>query len=210
MSLDHAILGVISLYPCSGYDIKVEFEKGGAGLVSSLSFGTIYPRLKHLENTGLIETHQTKITGRPKKLYELTGAGWQALTDWLTQPPEYPIPMRDDLLLKMIFWGAANPDDRETLIEHLQLRRAESLELLDYISKWTKNGVSMIDECGMLVLTYIHTRLDAELVWIDATITQLEGPPQPPVQDPQGLVERQRERRAAALAKMQGEDTEQA
>ena len=68
----------------------------------------------------------------------------------------------------------------------------------------------MIDECGMLVLIYIRARLDAELVWIDDTITQLEGPPQPPKQDPQRLVERQREPRAAALAKMQGEDTEQA
>lgn len=210
MSLDHAILGVISLYPCSGYDIKVEFENGGAGLVSSLSFGTIYPRLKHLENTGLIETYQTRTSGRPKKLYELTGAGWQALADWLTQPPEYPIPMHDDLLLKIIFWGTANPDDRETLIEHLQLRRAESLELLDYIATWVENGVSMIDEYGMLVLSYIRARLDAELVWIDATIAQLEGPPQPPIQDPQGLVEQQRVRRAAALAKMQGEDTKQA
>ena len=202
MSLDHAILGVISLYPCSGYDIKVDFENGSAGLVSSLSFGTIYPRLKHLENTGLIETHQIKTTGRLRKLYELTGAGWQALADSLIQPAGYPIPMSNDLLLKMIFWGAANSDDRETLIEHLQLHQAESLELLDYIAKWIENGVLMIDEYGMLVLTYVRARLDAELVWIDATITQLEGPPQPPVQDPQGLVEQQRERRAAALANM--------
>ncbi|MEM8535403.1 MAG: PadR family transcriptional regulator [Chloroflexota bacterium] len=83
MSLNHAILGFISLYPCSGYDSKVDFENGGAGLVSLLSLGMIYPRLKHLENTGLVETHQTKTTGRSKKLYELTGAGWQALVDWL-------------------------------------------------------------------------------------------------------------------------------
>ncbi|MEM8535404.1 MAG: hypothetical protein AAGF95_31510 [Chloroflexota bacterium] len=76
--------------------------------------------------------------------------------------------MRDDLLLRMIFCGAANPDDRETLIEHLQLRRAESLELLDYIATWIENGVSMINEYG---------------IW---------------------------GRRATALAKMQGEDTEQA
>lgn len=208
MSLDHAILGVISFYPCSGYDIKVEFEHGAAGIVSSLSFGSIYPRLQQLETSGLIETHQTATEGRPKKLYELTAQGWQALADWLVQPPDYPIPMRDELLLKMLFWGTARPDDRATLIEHLHVRRETSLDLLDYIRQWPENGYSMVDEYGMLVLTYIRSRLEAEIAWIDATISQLEGPPQPAIQDPRGLLPRQRERRAAALARTSAAEPE--
>jgi PadR family transcriptional regulator AphA len=199
MSLDHAILGVISWYPCSGYDIKDEFEHGGAGMVSSISFGSIYPRLKQLETDGLIETYQATTEGRKKKLYELTAKGWQELADWLVQQPNYPIPMHDDLLLRMLFWSAARPDDRATLIEQLQIRRDTSLELLDYLNKWPENGYSMIDEYGMLVLTYIRSRLEAELAWIDVATTQLESPPRPPVQDPRSLIARQRERRAAAL-----------
>jgi PadR family transcriptional regulator AphA len=199
MSLDHAILGVISFRPSAGYDIKVEFEHGAAGIVSSISFGTIYPRLKQLEARSLIETYQENAGGRQKKLYELTAQGWLELSEWLVRPPEYPIPMRDDLLLKMLFWGGARPEDRDTLIEHLQIRRESSLELLDYITQWPQNEYSMVDEYGMLVLDFIRARLEAELTWIEATITQLEGPPGPAIQDPQGLIPRQHERRAAAL-----------
>src|SRR5579859_5570689 len=118
MSIDHMILGVISLYPCSGYDMKVEFEKGGAGMLSALSFGSIYPRLKQMEHDGLVETQHVNTDGRRKKVYELTTKGWQELAQWLEEPSEYPIPMRDELLLKMLFWGASG-QERSVLIEQL-------------------------------------------------------------------------------------------
>jgi len=210
---DYVILGVISLYPCSGYDIKTELDIGGAGLLSGLNFGSIYPRLKALEHQQLIETYQVPADGRNKKLHELTAAGWQELAAWLALPPDYPIPMRDELLLRMIFWGAARPDDRATLIDHLQLRREQSAELLAYLTTWPRNGVSSVSEYALLVFTLLRTRLEGELAWIDATIAQLEQPPHPPAQDPRGLIPRQHARRAAALAataERPDEDTEAA
>ncbi len=198
MASEHVILGVISWYPCSGYDIKAEFEQGGAGLLSGLNFGSIYPSLKRLQDEDLIETEQAGAAGRPRKVHELTGRGWDELAAWLKAPTDYPIPMRDELLLKMLFWGAALPEDRATLIEHLQRRRERTVELLAYIADWPANGVSMIDEYGMLVLEYLRGHLEAEFAWLHRAIAQLEGPPRPPAQDPQGLVPRQRERRAAA------------
>jgi len=199
VSSEHVILGIVGLYPCSGYDIKVEFEQGGAGLLSGLNFGSIYPRLKQLERDDLIETRQANVGGRQKKVHELTGKGWQELSAWLAEPTEYPIPLHDDLLLKMMFWGAARPEDRDTLIEHLQYRRDRSVALLTDLEGWSRNGESLVDEYALLILEYMRTRLEAELTWIDATITQLEGAPRPPAQDPGGLVPRQRERRATAL-----------
>ncbi|MDX1436176.1 MAG: PadR family transcriptional regulator, partial [Anaerolineales bacterium] len=93
MSLDHTILGIISFQPSAGDDIKVEFEPGEAGIVSSISFGTIYPLLKQLEEDGLIETYRETSEGRPKKVYELTARGWLELAKWLVRPPDYQIPM---------------------------------------------------------------------------------------------------------------------
>jgi len=199
VSSKHAILGVVSLYPCSGYEIKVEFEHGGAGLLSGLNFGSIYPKLKQLEGDDLIVTRQASVGGRQKKVHELTGKGWQELSTWLAEPTEYPIPLRDDLLLKMMFWGAGRPEDRDTLIEHLQYRRDRSVALLADLERWAINGTSLVDEYALLILEYMRTRLEAELSWIDATIIQLAGPPRPPAQDPRGLVPCQRERRATAL-----------
>jgi len=211
MSVDHIILGVISLAPCSGYDMKVEFEKGGAGMLSTLSFGSIYPRLKYLEQAGLIEALPTSAEGRHsgsgkspneglkhKKIYELTARGWLELEQWLEQQAVYPIPMHDELLLKMLFWGAAGMD-RARLIEQLQTRSEETHDLMSYIDEWQKNGSSFVDEYGALVLSCIQSRLEIELSWIEKTIAQLKEPPQLPVQDPRWLAVLQKARRNKAL-----------
>ncbi|MBV9710876.1 MAG: PadR family transcriptional regulator [Ktedonobacteraceae bacterium] len=200
MSIDHIVLGLISLNPCSGYDMKLEFEQGGAGMLSALSFGSIYPHLKQLEQDGLIVTVPANENSRRKKVYELTAQGWQELSNWLELTPAYPIPMRDDLLLKMLFWGAAG-EDRETLAAHLHARRTESNDLLNYIRDWQSNGKSFVDEYTELVLTYIQSRLEAELSWIEKTIEQLKEEPRSPVQDPRWLSVLQKARRNRALTR---------
>ena len=198
MSIDYTILGIISLAPCSGYDMKAEVERGSIGMLSALSFGSIYPRLKQLEEEGLVEAQQVGADGRRKKVYELTGEGWRELLSWLEETPEYPLPIHDDLLLKTIFWGAAGAK-RETLIQHLQARREESLGVLSYIEEWQKNDAAFIDEYGMLVLTYIKSRVEAEVSWIALTIAQLERPPELPIQDSKWLAVLQKARRKKAL-----------
>jgi PadR family transcriptional regulator AphA len=199
VTIDGTILGMISWHPCSGYDMRAELEHGGAGMLSALGFGSIYPRLKALEREGLIETRDEAAGARPRKVHELTAAGWEALADWLAEPAEYPIPTRDELLLRILFWGIGRPEDRGTLIEHLRARRARSEELLDLVEGWPTNGFSFIDEYAMLTLDYFRARLEVELAWIGRAIAQLEGPPRPPAQDPRGWAEQQRERCATAL-----------
>jgi PadR family transcriptional regulator, regulatory protein AphA len=198
LSVDPVILGMIAMYPASGYDMKSELEKGGAGMFSALTFGSIYPRLSALEEEGYIVSFAADNQGRRRKLHELTAKGWQALADWLTEPPAYPLPMRDELLLKLSFWYSGRGDDRATLIALLERRRQQSRELLDYLEAWPKNGFSYISEYSMIALNYVRTRLEAELRWIEESITQLERPPKGPEQDPRGLAQRIRERRAAA------------
>ena len=198
MAIEHSILGMISLKPCSGYDLKAEFEKGGAALLSASSFGSIYPHLKRLEHDGLIEAQEEGNDRRHKKVYELTALGWQELTNWLEQTSESPVPMRDELLLKMLFWGAAGKE-RTTLIEQLQARREESLDLLNYMEEWQRNGSAFVDEYNALVFSYMRTRLEGELAWIAEATAQLEGPEQLPLQDPQWLSVVQKARRKKAV-----------
>lgn len=197
-SVDYVILGMLSVYPSTGYDMKSELEYGGAGYFSALTFGSIYPRLKALEDDGYIVTVEAEAGGRRRRAYDLTAKGWLALADWLGEPAAFPIPMRDELLLKMVFWTGARPDDRETLIAHLRRRREQSTALLDRLGHLREN-FGYVSEIGMLTLNYMTSRLRAELEWIDASIAQLEGSPTGPAQDPRGLAVQQRERRDRAL-----------
>ncbi len=198
MAIEHSILGMLSLKPSSGYDLKVEFEKGAAALLSASSFGSIYPHLKRLEQDGLIEALEEEHAGRHRRVYELTARGWQELAHWLEGASEYPIPTRDELLLKMLFWGPAG-NERTTLIEQLQARRDESIDLLNYMEEWQRNKSAFVDEYAGLVLSYMRMRLESELTWITEAMAQLEGPAQPPIQDSQWLSVVQKARRKKVL-----------
>ena len=198
MPIEHSILGVIASRPCTGYDIKTEFEHEGAGMVWGISFGSVYPKLKSLEEQGLIQTYRTETEGRQKKMYELTKDGWEALRKWLGESPSYPV-IKDELLLKLSMWDRGRLEDRQTLIEHMKKRKEQSQELLDYYLQWPQNGYSSISEFSMLGIQYVQEKLVTELRWIEKTIIQLEGEPQPPVQDPFDLIPKQQERRNQAL-----------
>ncbi|MCA1029831.1 PadR family transcriptional regulator [Bacillus timonensis] len=189
MSVEHAILSVISYRPCTGYDIKVEFEHKGAGLYWGMSFGSIYPRLKKLENEGLIKSTETETDGRQKKYYELTYKGLKVLEAWYLEQVDYPS-IKDEFLLKMIGWTDTIPNGRSVLLSHVIERKKKTSELYEYVMKWPLNGYSTISEYAMLAIRHFQTRLRAELEWMDETIKQLQGPAQPPYQNPNGLFEK--------------------
>lgn len=202
MDVDALILGVLSWYPASGYQMRLEMERGGAGLYSALTYGSIYPRLKALEQAGLIVTRDADTGGRRKQVHELTADGWLALAEALRERAAYPIPTRDDLLLKMSFWELGRPDDRAGIIPHLRQRADEARHWLRVIEEWPRNGMSYISEFGGLIFDYWRGRLTAELEWIERAVAQLEGPPRGPMQDPNDLEPNALARRSAAL----GED----
>lgn len=199
MSVDYIILGIISYYPCSGYDIKLESEHKNHSLVwGGLSYGSIYPRLQKLEKDGLIYTYESEDGGRKKKIYELTEKGWEALYDWVAAKAA-PLTIQDELMLKMGFAGTTRPEDRDLMIRHLRKRKHEVEEQLEEYIKWPQNGVSAITEYSMLVIERSIELMKADLAWIDKAILQLEGPPKPFVQDPKGLLEQLVERRRQGL-----------
>lgn len=196
MSIEHSILAVISYRPSSGYDIKNEFEHKAAGLYWGLSYGSLYPKLKKLEEEGFITTLEEDKDGRKKKLYDLTGKGWRELENWLAQTPAPPV-IKDELFMKLAAWHKEM--DLETLCVHLKARESESKELLSYIKNWKQNKTSFINSVGMLAIRYAELKLEAELQWITESLNAIENINMPDGQDPYQFEEKQLERRKTAL-----------
>lgn len=196
MSIEHSILAVISFRPSSGYDIKSEFEHKAAGLYWGLSYGSLYPKLKKLEEEGYITTLEEDKDSRKKKLYDLTGKGWRELENWLAQTPAPPV-IKDELFMKLAAWHKEM--DLETLCVHLRARQLESKELLSYIKNWKQNKTSYINSVGMLAIRYAELKLEAELQWITESLEAIEHNDMPVGQDPSQLEEKQLERRKIAL-----------
>lgn len=196
MSIEHSILAILSFWPSTGYNIKAEFEHKAAGLYWGMSYGSIYPKLKKLEEQGYIFTINEEEEGRRKKQYELTPKGWKELEKWLYLTPADPV-VKDELLMKLSTWHEDMDD--EVLIGHLLKRKGTTVDLLKFVKDWPTNDTSYISDYGMLAIRYGEARLEAELKWIEESIQALQKKRLPSGQDLQGISEKLLARRRAAM-----------
>lgn len=73
--LDLAILGLLKERAMHGYELKRQLSQR-LGFFWSVSYGSLYPTLKKLEATGLVErTHDTDVRSRRRQNYRITDAG---------------------------------------------------------------------------------------------------------------------------------------
>lgn len=106
-SLSLAILGLLSMQPMSGYDLRRIFTTTAMGRFSA-SPGAIYPALARLEFLKWTKpAPATSSSLRPRKAYMLTAAGRTALKEHLAEPVtrEDIIWRLDHLLLRFSFMG---------------------------------------------------------------------------------------------------------
>ena len=170
----YALLGILSICPGSGYDIKKFMEQSTSNFWNE-SYGQIYPILKQLVNEDLATSHTEKQAGKPERyVYMLTNKGMEELRDWLTEPIEQAVE-RNELLLKL-FFGRQNtiPDN----IKHVQqyhelqarlLRKYQSIE-----ENLRAHCASKPDLCySLITVRFGIRRCQALLAWCDETITTL-------------------------------------
>jgi PadR family transcriptional regulator AphA len=122
----YALLGMLSLQPMSGYELKKAIEYS-VGHFWHESYPQIYPILKSLTDEGLTTCTVTEQQGRPDRYtYTLTDQGWEVLRQWLTEPFETR-GERNELLLKL-FFGNLNPTS--VSVEHILHQRGMQEHLL--------------------------------------------------------------------------------
>ena len=98
----YAILGALSVFPMSGYDIK-KWAADVTGSFWSESSGQVYPALAQLLKEDLVKCDESTAKGkRPRKLYSITKKGLKHLSDWLKEPAKHSI-HRDELRLKLFY-----------------------------------------------------------------------------------------------------------
>lgn len=106
-TLGFALLGLIHQEPRSGYDLCKIFETTPLVHYSS-SPGAIYPALRRLERDGLLAGQVEKRSSlRPRRVFELTESGVEALAAWVAQPVTHDdIVWRvEELMLRFSFMG---------------------------------------------------------------------------------------------------------
>jgi len=69
--------------PMYGYQIAKRMETSD-DKVPMMKQGALYPVLRSLENSGLLESHvDPSVTGPPRRYYKITASGRQTLATWM-------------------------------------------------------------------------------------------------------------------------------
>lgn len=130
-----AILGLLSVEPMSGYDIR----RASAQWLHYFwheSYGQIYPTLGALAREGLIRLAPPALpaagrakSARPRKVYAITPAGRRTLAAWRRTPP-VSRPIRDGMLLRLFFGDRPSVP---ALLAHIgRLRARETRHLAEF------------------------------------------------------------------------------
>ncbi len=170
----YALLGILSISPGSGYDIKKFMEQSTSNFWSE-SYGQIYPILKQLVEAGLATSHTEKQEGKPERyMYTLTDKGFEALRQWLTEPIEHTVE-RNELLLKLFFGRQNSITDN---IEHVQQFRTLQEQLIQKyqgIEGYLKANCTDNPDLyySLITVRYGILRCQALLTWCAETIDML-------------------------------------
>lgn len=173
-SSNYAILGMLSLQPMSGYDIRKTVQVSIQHFWSE-SYGQIYPALKQLETQRLVRRAPGKQEGRSgRQVYALTPAGRRNLRAWLVREPRVR-PFRNELLLKLFFGQLVS---REACVEHLRQFRKRQTELLRTyrrVEKWLRSEHKKHTDLPFWLITLSYGLHEAQALkaWSDETLAVL-------------------------------------
>jgi PadR family transcriptional regulator AphA len=171
----NALLGLLSLGPMSGYDIRQLISRS-IGHFWSESYGQIYPGLKRLAAAGLAEKKTERGKGSPDRhVYSLTADGREQLRGWLKLPVEAEVP-RNELLLKL-FFGAHVPlgVSRGHVQVYLESHQRE-LKVYAAIAKKLRKEEARDPQLPfwMMTLSMGRHRSRAMVKWCRETLAELE------------------------------------
>ena len=116
MDVKTVCLGMLTEGDASGYDLKKEFESS-FGHFFAAGYGSIYPALSALADSGLVECRHVPQDGKPdRKVYRITDAGRQKLLKELENPaPTHKV--RSEFLATMCFAHLMSPQQIETVLK---------------------------------------------------------------------------------------------
>jgi PadR family transcriptional regulator, regulatory protein AphA len=115
MSIEYAILGLLSLHPLTGYDIKKMFA-GSAALYWSDNNNQIYRGLVNLHQQDLVTREvQLQEKAPSRKVYSITEKGRAELQKWVLSAPEPP-QLKNPFLIQLAWADQLSPGELDSLL----------------------------------------------------------------------------------------------
>lgn len=169
----YALLGLLSLGPMSGYDIK-KFTDFSISYFWKENFGHIYPVLRKMAEDGLVTKRVEKTEGKPNRnVYTITESGKDELSKWLTLTPEEHS-IRNELLLKIFFGSRTSKELVIDMIREEKERHEKKREAFDSIEEMitTQKGDKYQGDRPFWLITLRYGKKMSETIaeWCDEAI----------------------------------------
>jgi len=183
MSIAHAVLGVLTESDRHGYEIAQVLAARTGG--EPYNTGQIHQALEQLEKRGWAVSRPTVGSSRFRRPFAITPSGQDEFQAWMERPVPLSRPLRDEILLKLIFVGER--DDRR-VVDVLEDRRRAVLAAL---AKANHKRLSPKDRStdrrvclAALAADAMCFRQEAELRWVEHCLRALHPPvPAPGAED---------------------------
>jgi len=170
----YAILGMLSIAPMSGYDIKKQVETSISNFWTE-SYGQIYPVLRSLITEKLVTKTVEREAGRPDRhVYSLTAKGRKELRRWLLEGFAPKI-QRNEFLLKLFFGEEITPKTNIAHVEQFRVLQRELLQKYGAIEKQITRDYAGNSNAPYWLMTvrYGQHVSRALLQWCDKTLAEL-------------------------------------
>lgn len=170
----YAILGMLSIEPMSGYDIKKEVENSISNFWTE-SYGQIYPVLRNLMAEKLVTKSVEREAGKPDRhVYSLTAKGRKELRQWLRKDFAPKI-QRDEFLLKLFFGEEISPKANIAHVEQFQAMQGGLLQKYRAVEKQIVREYADNTNAPYWLMTvrYGQHVSRALLQWSDKTLAEL-------------------------------------
>ncbi|GAA3124792.1 PadR family transcriptional regulator [Streptosporangium carneum] len=151
MSLRHAMLGLLSEGPASGYDLLKIFEASLANVWTATQ-SQLYAELGRLADAGLVEV--TAEGPRGRKEYAITEAGLAELRHWLTETDPAPHDRRSEMLLRVFFLGQVRPEQARAYLARLAEDAQRQNDGLNKLKEVVEHGDDALSVYGMIALEW--------------------------------------------------------
>jgi DNA-binding PadR family transcriptional regulator len=168
MSIAHAILGVLMDGNRHGYELARTLAERVGG--EPYNTGQIHQALEQLERAGWAASRATVEAARSRREFRVTNDGRTEFLRWLASPVAPLRPVRDDMLLKLVFLAER---DRGAALRLLETRRRE---LLVQLGEQPRGRGEARTRWAALTLEALRFRLEADLRWVDHCIAVLRPP----------------------------------
>ncbi|QFY13777.1 PadR family transcriptional regulator [Nonomuraea phyllanthi] len=163
MSLRHAVLGLLSEEPASGYDLMKMFEISLSNVWPATQ-SQLYGELGKLAEAGLVDVSAEGPRGR--KEYAITEEGLAELRRWITEVEPTRV-TRSDMLLRVFFLAQVSPDQARAYLRHQAELVRERLENLESVRGFLKEREDNLSVHGRITLEYGLRLGKAQLEWAE-------------------------------------------